>query len=98
MSLRQNTSDMENKEKIAPIYSELQGYLSQAPEKEQIFVIAVWERYDQTIAELNSASGKNYDGYRVRPTRRANTNSLYVATLDYRTKLEGLIARLHLSS
>ncbi|MBI2038913.1 MAG: hypothetical protein HYT22_01355 [Candidatus Niyogibacteria bacterium] len=87
---------MDINEKIAPIYSELQGYLAQAPEKDkEIFVEAVWERYNQTVEELNNVSGKNYDGYRVQPRRWANTTNPCVATLDYRTKLGGIIARLH---
>ena len=82
------------KEKIRPIYSELQGYLSQAPKKDNVFFEeAVWERYNTTIHELNDVSGKNYDSYLVNPRKWGE--DLAVEVLDYRTKLGGLIARLH---
>ncbi len=84
------------REKVAPIYSELQGYLAQAPDKDkEIFSAAVWDRYNKTIIELNEVSGKNYDGYCVQPRKWAHSIKPCVDTIDYRTKLGGLIARLH---
>lgn len=87
---------MDKKERIAPIYSELQGYLAQAPDKDsEIFISDVWERYNQTIVELNDVSGKDYDGWRINPRIWPDTKNFYMSALDYRTKLGGLIARLH---
>jgi len=82
------------KEKIRPIYYELQGYLSQAPkEKNVIFENSVWEHYNTKIDELSSISGEDYSSYKVNPIKWGD--GLAVEILNYRTKLGGLIARLH---
>lgn len=82
------------REKIRPIYSELQGYLSQAPrEGNVIFESSVWERYNTTIDELSNISGEDYSDYKVNPIVWADSPAVEI--LDYRTKLGGLIARLH---
>src|SRR3989344_1811442 len=88
---------MDNKIQVAPIYSELQGYLSQAPDKtsSSLTAEAVWERYNQTINELNSVSGNNYNDFLIKPKASENTGRLYVDVLDYRGKLGGIIGRLY---
>lgn len=82
------------KEKIRPIYFELQGCLSQAPKGENwFFANAVWEHYNAVIDELSNVSGDDYSNYKVNPKNYSGGPSVDV--LDYRNKLGGLIARLH---
>lgn len=88
---------MENKEAVRPIYSELQGYLAQAPSVEKIpyFRESVfWEQYNQTIKELNRVTGKDYSRYELQPERLGN-GPMVVHNHIYRQKLGGLIAHLH---
>lgn len=91
----------EIRDKIRPIYCELQGYLFQAPGTPEkgsgslFFENAVWERYNKTIDELNDISSKDYSGYKVSPEYHSGFQTNAVGILDYRTKLGGLIARLH---
>lgn len=80
---------------VKPIYFELQGYLSQAPEREKgvIFEREVWEQYNQTVDELEQITGKKYDRYKLRPTNEYNKPAITVQA--YRTILGGIISRLH---
>ncbi len=87
------------KEKIRPIYSELQGYLSQAPEKNSgnIFEHILWEQINSAIEELNNVSNKNYDRFKISP-RSEDWNGQALQIIDayeYRLKISGLISRLH---
>lgn len=87
------------KEKVRPIYSELQGYLSQAPKLEStnvVFEKSIWEQNHLTIAELNDVTGENYDKFKVIVQPWASSETGYALSMvEYRTKLAGLIARLH---
>jgi hypothetical protein len=82
---------MVDKETVRPIYTELQGYLSQAPDARDLPDIrpdnALWDQYNSTIDELNSISGSNYDRFKL--------VGRYVPTEAYRGKLSGLISRLY---
>lgn len=84
------------KEKIGPIYSELQGYLSQAPEiRGDIEVssdLSLIEQYNEALDELNNISDKNYDRFKIK--EKEVFSELFNVT-NYRSKLGGLIARLH---
>lgn len=87
------------KDKIRPIYFELQGYLSQAPEREKglIFEEQVWIQHNQSIDELEQITSKKYDRYRIKPAR-INLNGvmrIQITVQAYRTVLGGLISRLH---
>jgi len=88
---------MATKEDIRPLYSEIQGYLSQAPdtnEKTQVLRDKnLWEHYNQTINELNMVTGENYDRFKVEPQR--SQLGLYLYPTTYRGKIGGLISRLH---
>ncbi|OHB60659.1 MAG: hypothetical protein A2167_04585 [Planctomycetes bacterium RBG_13_46_10] len=88
---------MAEKEKIRPIYHELQGYLSQAPDekgaRDVIYDSAYWEQYNSTIDELNNISGNNYDRFKISPVQ--GQAGLRVVICTYRSKLSGLISRLH---
>jgi len=90
------------KEKIRPIYSELQGYLSQAPKLESLLDRSsdsvLWTQVNNAINELNSVSGKNYDNFKINPefmNQSGMVSHQYVKISAYRSKLGGLIARLH---
>ena len=88
---------MATEEEIRPIYSELQGYLSQAPRSENTGLIgdkSFWLQYHQTIDELSKITGEDYSRYKVeiRSTQRGGG---YMNVVPYRSKLGGLISRLH---
>lgn len=86
------------KEIIRPIYSALQGYLSQAPDSQSgsyFFENEIWDLYNATIDELNTISGKDYTVYKINPKYPEREGEGVVNVSDYRTKLGGLIARLH---
>lgn len=83
------------KEQIRPIYSELQGYLSQAPKDPgEVFIEAsAWEQYYPAIKELNEITGKDYDKFKISPIMGGS--SYFVRVVGYRSCLAGLISRLH---
>ena len=86
------------KDKIRPIYFELQGYLSQAPEKGGlIFDNQLWIQYNQTIDELEKITSKKYDRYIIHPETKdfLKEPKQVIAIQVYRTILGGLISRLH---
>jgi hypothetical protein len=89
---------MENKQAIRPIYSELQGYLAQAPSSsragdQNIYDQAFWCQFNDTIQELNTLTGKNYDRYKLTPVR--GRTHQFIPKDTYRQKLGGLIAQLY---
>ena len=85
------------KDKIRPIYQELQGYLSQTPLPEMgyegVTEASLWDQINQSIDELNEISSKNYDKFSISP-KRSRTGD-FIVLVAYRTKLGGLIDRLH---
>lgn len=88
------------KEKIRPIYSELQGYLSQAPKPKNVYDnvddSSLWNQYNETIAELNEISNDNYDRFKIKEEELGKTDyGQLIQISTYRNKLGGLIARLH---
>ncbi|HUU16593.1 MAG TPA: hypothetical protein VMW72_05545 [Sedimentisphaerales bacterium] len=89
---------MANKEDIRPIYSELQGYLSQAPEEAKIRLIDddnLWNQANQAIDELSRISGEDYNRFKITPRRIRSSARLVADVGTYRAKLGGLISRLH---
>ena len=78
-------------ERTRPLYSEFQGYLSQAPAS-GYFPSPVFESLrkslEETIDELNIATGKDYNRFKL-----LNTESREVSV--YRSKISGLISRLY---
>jgi len=89
---------MAEKEKIRPIYSELQGYLSQAPNNEQYYTLyspKVWGLVNQGIDELISVSGEDYDRFKIVSKTGRQEGQECVELDTYRTSLGGLISRLH---
>jgi len=83
------------KDKIRPLYSELQGYLSQAPDdhNRSLHHESQWEQLHLTIDELNQITGKSYDKFILKPF--TTPGGSFVDVTEYRTKLGGLISRLH---
>jgi len=88
------------KEKIRPIYSELQGYLSQTPavkdSSDWTSDSSFWNQYNNAIQELNDVSGKKYDRFKIQPEECDwSARVLIIRISSYRNKLGGLISRLH---
>ena len=91
------------KDKIRPIYSELQGYFSQAPEatcgeKESMTILLLVDQLNSSIQELEQVSQKTILAIKRKfKTTPWNNNSArrYFDLLSYRSKLGGLISRLY---
>lgn len=88
------------KDKIRPIYSELQGLLSQTPLSTGSGNLyddtPVWLQLEQCIAELNNLTGQNYDRFKTAPPKISqSSNKHYISLADFRTKIGSLITRLH---
>jgi hypothetical protein len=85
------------KEKIRPLYSEFQGYLSQAPKAERssdsIKDHHLWTQFNTSVNELTKVSGKNYEIFLIQPTQGRYAEFTSIA--NYRQKLGGIISRLH---
>lgn len=91
-------ADDNDKTKIRPIYSELQGMLAQAPvltsPDEHFSSKAVWEAYNTTIDDLERIMGTSLKKYKISPI----TEGVYrpvVEVADYRQKLGSMIAYLY---
>lgn len=89
---------MAQKEKIGQIYSEIQGYLSQATKTKTsanaFYDAQIWHQYNEAIDELNNICGNNYDRFRIYH-ERSELFGDFVRSITYRSKLAGLILRLH---
>lgn len=89
------------KDKIRPIYLELQGFLKELPKQEttssSIRSEGVWNSYHRAIEELNSITGKNYDFAKV-DIKKADSGfgiPYFVSLTEFRLKLGGVISRLY---
>jgi hypothetical protein len=89
---------MAQKEKIEQIYSELTGYLSQATKAKTsanaFYDAQIWHQYNEAIDALNNICGNNYDRFRIYH-ERSELFGDFVRSITYRSKLSGLILRLH---
>ncbi len=88
---------MAMKDEIRPIYAELQGCLSQAPTLDMDMTycsVEVSQHVDRTIDELSDISGEDYSRFKM-AAKESNPKQQCVDTDIYRTKLGGLISRLH---
>lgn len=80
------------KEKIRPLYAELQGCLTQAPDKTNlVHAKSIWEHYNGTVNLLNEVTGKDYSRYCIRP----EPGNRVIGGAAYRQKISGLIALLY---
>ena len=89
---------MAKHEDIRPIYHELQGYVSKAPSSDKNRMIhdaEFWESANQAIDELINISGVDYSRFKMTPRRVGGSPHMSVEKDTYRTKLAGLVARLH---
>ncbi|MEX0931219.1 MAG: hypothetical protein WDZ88_00550 [Candidatus Paceibacterota bacterium] len=89
----------DEKKKIRPVYSELQGYLNQAPGvgehgSSTTRDETLWKQLNSTIDELNVVSDLNFDKFKVTGIKNGQSY-YYINVSEYRTKLGGLITRLH---
>jgi hypothetical protein len=81
---------------IKSVYAELIGILSQTPTSKDEGVIynnQIWEHYNRIVKRLSEITGKNYDNFFIKTDRSEYTE--YIDTTVYRTKLGGLISKLH---
>lgn len=90
---------MDEKKAIRPVYSELQGYLNQAPSiGEQGNATSrdetLWTQLNNTIDELNRVAGADFYKFKITGIRHNQFGS-FINISEYRTKLGGLITRLH---
>ena len=85
---------MTNKKNIKPIYAELQGCLSQAPPGKDKDGVSrevsddILNHFNHVIDELNNVTNEDYNRFKLR-------TGGWTDSLTYRTKLSGLISRLH---
>ena len=93
---------MAKKEDVSPIYRELQAYLDQAPKDRNIRGAytpegGIWGQVNETIDELNKTTGKDYSRFKIIPSQNNRSDPVYYSVdIDaYRSKLGGLISRLH---
>src|SRR3712207_2392197 len=83
--------------KVRPYYNELQGYLSKAPDdKSRVFMRedTEWQQVNTAIDLLNSATGKNYDRFKL-TLIEGSMGSYFIHVSSYKQKLAGLISFLH---
>ena len=90
---------MDERKKVRPIYSELQGYLSQCPEiGEHGNAVtrddSLWRQYNSTIDELNTLTGNDFNKFKVTGLKHTQLGTHLLVT-ELRTKLGSLVARLH---
>jgi hypothetical protein len=85
------------KNEIRPLYSEFQGYLSQAPEPKDAYASlydeSMWDQYNNSIDLLNKTSGEDFSRFGITPQRGQTGDFIRIVT--YRQKLGGLISHLH---
>jgi hypothetical protein len=84
-------------DKIKSLYAEFIGYLSQTPNaKEQPIISAqpIWNQYNNSVNRLSEYSGVDYSEFRILPDNDRGYGE-YIQAVVYRSKLGGLIAKLH---
>ena len=92
------TMEKEKERELKAIYSELRGYLAQAPgikDEYDIYEESVWIQYNEAVNLLNKISGKDYSRFCIKPEQSPMSTSLSINVVAYRNKLGGLISRLH---
>lgn len=86
------------KEDLRPIYSELQGYLSQAPTAEKIYDHIndsnFWTTINITIDDITKITGEDYNKFKLIPKADAIGGKFIIIHI-YRQKLAGLITYIH---
>ncbi len=88
----------DKKRELKAIYSELRGYLAQAPDIKYEYPIheeSVWEQYNAAVNLLNEISGKDYSHFSIKPEQSPSSTRPSIGIIAYRNKLGGLISKLH---
>jgi len=87
--------------RVSPIYGTLKGYFAVAPgnERHSIFggeATELSRGLNSAIDKLNLATGKNYDEFKIHASSLMvnRVNQVMIRSLDYRSKLNGLIGAL----
>jgi hypothetical protein len=95
---REGIMEEEKKGELKAIYSELRGYLAQAPEIKDEYDIheeSVWTQYNEAVNLLNKISGKIYSRFCIKPEQSPMSTRPSISVVAYRNMLGGLISRLH---
>lgn len=86
------------KEKLRPFYSELNGYLSQAPivEKQSDLITDedVWTQYNKTVNSICNISQEDLSRFLIKNIRDVGVGKS-ITLISYKQKLGGLISYLH---
>jgi len=92
-------TDINLKEKIRWIYSELQGYLSQAPiankPHDSIHDKLYWDQYNRSVEELSEVSGRDFSKFKIEPEAGFRSSHPNITINTYRQKLGGIVSRIH---
>lgn len=92
------------KNKIRPIYRELQAYLAQAPlltsNSDSTRDKILWSSFNNLIDELNKITGDNWSRFKVINIKHGQVNQRstpyeYISVFEYRTKVNGLVEHLY---
>lgn len=91
--------ESEIKDKVRPLYSEFQGYLSQALTAASfphgtIRDEAIWNQYNEAIKLLSVATEKDYSRFEIKKIK-SQMGASFIRLDTYRQRLGGLISRLH---
>lgn len=82
---------------IKSLYAEFMGILSQTPTaKDQVAIYdnQIWEQYNNSVKKLSEISKKDYSNFVIR-VESTEYRVEYIDTATYRSKLGGLISKLH---
>ena len=84
-------------EKVKPIYGELIGYLSAAPDNTTFIrnedANRKLKQFNEVVDELSKITGDDYSRFKLE--LHYDADEPYIYTNDYRTQINGLIMRLH---
>ncbi|MFC1810380.1 hypothetical protein ACFLZH_02675 [Patescibacteria group bacterium] len=89
---------MDIKEKLRPVYQELNGLYSSSPTPDKQTTISdspFWEYYHSIIDEIEEITGEKYDKYRMSVNRTDYPGGDFIHVITYHQKLSGLISRLY---
>lgn len=90
-----------DKEKIRPLYSMLQGFLSQTQQTQQpnecIYIESIWNRYNQALSIIQKETGVELEIFKVQVQQDSfgRKGTAFVRIIEFRQALGGLIAFLH---
>jgi hypothetical protein len=87
-----------NKEDLRPLYSELQGYLVQAPTPEKPHDStddqSIWEQYNKSVNLVSKITGEDLNRFLIVPIE-GGSGYKFIRIISYQQKLGGLISYLH---